>query len=131
MNLKRFGKACDPDLLRRAKAGDWKAFETLVSRYEDLVYASILQLEMGEQVAQEVTLATFLAAVKEVNRLRTEACFLGGLLRIAARFAQAKRRELRAAQVTPPAGLAGPIEVPRGTRYPERFGPGRAGGARA
>ena len=72
----------DPDLVRRAKAGNLDAFETLTDRYEQRVYSHALRLLRHEQDAEDVTQQAFLSAMEHLNDFRGEASFSTWLLRI-------------------------------------------------
>jgi len=73
----------DEDLLRRAKAGDLGAFETLTTRYERQVYSLALRILRQEQDAEDVTQQTFLSALENLAGFREEAGFSTWLFRIA------------------------------------------------
>jgi len=73
----------DQELVRRAKAGQLAAFETLVTRYERHVYSLARRILRHEQDAEDVTQQTFLSALEHLSGFREEASFLTWLLRIA------------------------------------------------
>lgn len=87
-------------LIKRARAGDNKAFEALVFRYKDRLYgiASSVCVRMPsetEDVAQE----TFLSALKNIGSFKANAAFSTWLYRIAAnncwhRFRKARSEAL-------------------------------------
>lgn len=76
-------EATDAELLRRAKAGDLEAFETLVTRHERRVYTVARRITGHAQDAEDVTQQTFLSAVENLDGFREEASFSTWLLRIA------------------------------------------------
>ncbi len=73
----------DSVLVTRARAGDLGAFEALVTRYEDRVYALALRILRNEHDAEDVTQQTFLSALENLAGFREEARFSTWLLRIA------------------------------------------------
>ena len=73
----------DAELVRRAKAGELDAFETLTNRHEQRVYSLALRMLRHEQDAEDVTQQTFLSAVEHLAGFREEASFSTWLLRIA------------------------------------------------
>ena len=73
----------DVELVRRAKAGELAAFETLTNRHEQRVYSLALRVLRHEQDAEDVTQQTFLSAVEHLAGFREEASFSTWLLRIA------------------------------------------------
>lgn len=77
----------DAELVRRAKAGELDAFETLTNRHEQRVYSLALRMLRHEQDAEDVTQQTFLSAVEHLAGFREEASFSTWLLRIASHAA--------------------------------------------
>jgi len=75
--------AADAELVRRAKAGELRAFEVLVSRHEQRVYALALRMLRNEQDAEDVTQQTFLDALEGLAGFREESTFSTWALRIA------------------------------------------------
>jgi RNA polymerase sigma-70 factor (ECF subfamily) len=73
----------DAELVRRAKAGELAAFETLVTRHERRVYALALRILRNEHDAEDVTQQTFLNVVEHLTGFRQESSFSTWLLRIA------------------------------------------------
>ena len=83
MNRSNAAEPDDAELLRRAKAGDLDAFETLSTRYEQRVYSLALRMLRHEQDAEDVTQQAFLSALENLNGFRGDASFGTWLLRIA------------------------------------------------
>jgi RNA polymerase sigma-70 factor, ECF subfamily len=75
--------AADPDLVKRAKAGDLEAFEALVSRYERPVYTLVVRMLRQQQDAEDVTQQTFISALEHLQEFREESSFATWIFRIA------------------------------------------------
>lgn len=73
----------DSELVRRAKAGEMEAFETLAGRYEKRVYSVARRIVQQEQDAEDVTQQTFLSVLEHLDQFREEASFSTWLLRVA------------------------------------------------
>ena len=80
----------DLALVARAQAGDRKAFEQLVRRHSDRVYAVARRLGLPSAAAEEVTQEAFLRAWRGVASFRGDARFFTWLYRIAVN--EARRR---------------------------------------
>jgi RNA polymerase sigma-70 factor (ECF subfamily) len=87
----------DAELLARAGQGDLGAFDVLVERHRDRVYALALRITRSEADAAEVTQDTFLAAYQHLQSLRGEAAFSSWLRRIAANNALMRLRRRKVA----------------------------------
>ena len=61
----------DQALLARCRRGDQRAWQSLVKRYERLVYSIPLNLGLGADVAADVTQATFAALVGSIDKIET------------------------------------------------------------
>jgi RNA polymerase sigma-70 factor, ECF subfamily len=87
--------ATDPEaaLVRRARAGDRAAFEELVRRHADRLYAVVLRFVADAGVAEEVTQETFLRAWRSIERFEGRSRFFTWLYRIG--INEAKRRAAR------------------------------------
>lgn len=70
----------DADLMRRYRAGDAEAFDLLVRRHIDLVYAAALR-QMGEASAADITQAVFLLLMKRRPSWHENASLVGWLYR--------------------------------------------------
>ena len=73
----------DHDLVARARAGDFAAFEALVGRYEGRVYRLAQRMMNETHDAEEVVQETFLSVLEHLAQFREEASFRTWLLRIA------------------------------------------------
>lgn len=108
----------DSELVRRAKAGELDAFETLANRHERKVYTLAQRMLRNEHDAEDVTQETFLSALEHLAGFREEASFSTWLLRIASHAALKvirKRRGLNTVsleEATDPQGNGEPIPHP-------------------
>jgi RNA polymerase sigma-70 factor (ECF subfamily) len=86
----------DEDLVRRSLAGEPKAFEDLVSRYERRVYSLARRLTGSAADAEDVLQETFVHVHRRLGTFRGEARFSTWLFRVATNCAlMARRRERR------------------------------------
>jgi RNA polymerase sigma-70 factor, ECF subfamily len=92
-------------LVDRARAGDRFAFEELVRRHADRLYAVILSFVADAEAAQEVTQEAFLRAWRGIDRFQGRSRFFTWLYRIG--INEAKRRTARE-----PSGVASLDEEP-------------------
>jgi RNA polymerase sigma-70 factor (ECF subfamily) len=83
VNEKRTDEPTDAELVRRAKAGELEAFETLTTRYECPIFSLALRLLRQRQDAEDVTQQAFLSALVGLDGFREEASFATWLRRIA------------------------------------------------
>lgn len=77
----------DAELVCLAKSGDLDAFEALISRYEQRVYALAMRMLRQEQDAEDVTQQTFLSVLENLEGFRGESSFSTWVLRIASHAA--------------------------------------------
>jgi RNA polymerase sigma-70 factor (ECF subfamily) len=82
----------DDALAARAAAGDERAFEQLVSRYQARVYRLACRLTADDGEAKDVLQETFLAAYRGLPSFRGESRFSTWLYRIATNAALMQRR---------------------------------------
>ena len=73
----------DAELVRRAKAGDLRAFEELVTRHERRVYTLALRILQNPHDAEDVTQQAFISSLEHLAGFREEASFATWLNRIA------------------------------------------------
>jgi RNA polymerase sigma-70 factor (ECF subfamily) len=85
----------DAELVRRAKAGDLAAFETLVARHERRIYTMVRRITGNESDAEDVTQQTFLSAIESLDSFREQASFATWLHRIATHAALKVLRKRR------------------------------------
>jgi RNA polymerase sigma-70 factor (ECF subfamily) len=94
----------ETQLVERSQAGDRLAFEELVRRYADRLYAVVLRFVADADEAEEVTQETFLRAWRSIEKFELRSRFFTWLYRIG--INEAKRR----AERRPPAGTVSSIE---------------------
>ncbi|GIX47193.1 MAG: RNA polymerase sigma factor [Candidatus Tectimicrobiota bacterium] len=73
----------DATLVTRAQAGDFAAFEQLVSRYEQRMYTLAMHVLHQHEDAEDVVQTAFLSALEHLGELRQPAAFAAWLTRIA------------------------------------------------
>lgn len=73
----------DRDFVRRAKAGDYEAFERLVATYERRVYTLARRILRHHQDAEDAVQETFAAAIDHIADFREESTFYTWLMKIA------------------------------------------------
>jgi len=83
------------ELVRKAKTGDTAAFAGIIRRYQNLVFATALQILRDRALAEDVAQETFVAAFRSLQDLRTESSFPPWLRKIARNLALASRKEQR------------------------------------
>lgn len=76
-------KAEDNELAAQAVAGNSRAFEALVRRYQKLVYNVIYQMVQSHETASDLTQETFLRTFRGMSSYRLDGKFKPWLLRIA------------------------------------------------
>jgi RNA polymerase sigma-70 factor (ECF subfamily) len=94
----------EAQLVERCRAGDRLAFEELVRRHADRLYAVVLRFVAAADEAEEVTQETFLRAWRSIDKFEGRSRFFTWLYRIG--INEAKRR----AERRPPAGTLTSIE---------------------
>lgn len=90
----------DGNLVDKAKAGELKAFEALMNRYEKKVYGIAYRMTGNRQDAEEVLQETFLSVYKSLNRFKGKSSFSTWLYRIAVNAALMKLRKKRVQTVS-------------------------------
>jgi RNA polymerase sigma-70 factor (ECF subfamily) len=83
----------DRSLVTQAKAGDFTAFEALVTKYERRLYNLALRILRREHDAEEVVQQTFLSVIEHLNGFREESAFYTWVARIATNHALAMLRK--------------------------------------
>ena len=85
----------DHDLIDRIRAGDYSAFEGLVSRFERKVYALALKLTGNQADAEEITQDVFLTIFQKLDSFRGESQLSSWIYRVTANAAFMKLRDRR------------------------------------
>jgi len=85
----------DEDLVRRAQAGDTRAFDELVRRYQDKVYRLSYKILRHEDDAAEALQDAFLSAFRGIKNFKVESTFSTWLYRIATNASLMKYRKRR------------------------------------
>ncbi|AWI10709.1 RNA polymerase sigma factor [Ereboglobus luteus] len=88
MSTKAQDVALDQLLVSRFKNGDHSAFDEMVSRYWDRIYAMVHQLLRNPQDAEEVTQDAFIRAHRGLENFRGESAFSTWLYQIATNLAR-------------------------------------------
>jgi RNA polymerase sigma-70 factor (ECF subfamily) len=73
----------DRNLINLVLAGDHRAFESLVRRYQKLVYNVLLQMVQSRDCAADLTQETFLKSFRSLSTFNPELRFKPWLMRIA------------------------------------------------
>lgn len=89
----------EPVLVERARAGDREAFEELVRRHADQLYAVVLRFSADADTAQEATQEAFLRAWRSIGRFEGRSQFFTWLYRIAINEAKRQAERRPAAEV--------------------------------
>jgi RNA polymerase sigma-70 factor, ECF subfamily len=77
----------DQAIVRRALAGDRRAFEMLVRRHQDRVFSLVRGIVRHPEDAADVTQETFIAVLRHLDTFRQDSSFTTWLHRIAVRKA--------------------------------------------
>jgi RNA polymerase sigma-70 factor, ECF subfamily len=77
----------DHQLVRRAKQGDFEAFEALVALNERRIFSLAMRIVAQRQDAEEVVQQTFLSVIEHLADFREESQFSTWLMRIATNHA--------------------------------------------
>jgi RNA polymerase sigma-70 factor (ECF subfamily) len=85
----------DQDLIDRIRAGDYGAFEELVSRFERKVYALALKLTGNQADAEEIAQDVFLTIYQKLDTFRGESQLSSWIYRVTANAAFMKLRDRR------------------------------------
>lgn len=82
----------DPHVIKAARAGDLKAFESLVRHYQGDVYRFVLHLTADPSIAEDVTQDAFVRAYRFLKRYRGDSRFSTWLFSIARNCVQDEYR---------------------------------------
>jgi RNA polymerase sigma-70 factor, ECF subfamily len=116
--------SAETEFIERLKAGEAKAFDLLVTRYANDIYALLFRITEDAEEAGDLTQETFLSALKAIKKFRGEADLKTWLFRIAInesrnRFRWWKRR-FKAKTISFDAPV-GESETPLGETFPSDF----------
>lgn len=103
-------------LLRRARTGDFAAFEELVGRFQGRVYGLAYRILGQAQDAEDVVQQTFLSLIEHLDGFRGESAVATWVLRIATNFALKVLRKKRGLTTVP---LGGAEESYAAVPHPE------------
>ena len=79
---KKSNKDIDLILVRRAKRGDYKAFDLLVLKYQSRAIGIAMKFVKDLQTAEDVAQESFIKAYKSLDSFREESAFYTWLYRI-------------------------------------------------
>ncbi len=75
------------ELLRKARTGDFDAFQSLIETLQPRVYGLAMRILRGTHDAEDVTQQTFLALIENIDSFREESTLATWVLKIATNFA--------------------------------------------
>jgi len=73
----------DRVLVRQAQGGDYSAFDTLVQKYQERIYATIYHMTSNHEDANDLTQETFVKAYKALTSFKGDSGFFTWVYRIA------------------------------------------------
>src|SRR5687767_11409874 len=73
----------DRQLVRRAQEGDLSAFDELIRRYQERVYATVYHMTSNHEDANDLTQETFVKAYKALTSFKGDSGFFTWVYRIA------------------------------------------------
>ncbi|MBK7369046.1 MAG: sigma-70 family RNA polymerase sigma factor [Candidatus Eisenbacteria bacterium] len=100
MNLVDWTAEPDADLVTRAQAGDTRAFDELVRRYQDKVFRLTFKILRHDEDAAEATQDAFLSAFRGLKNFKAESTFSTWMYRIGTNAALMKYRRRRDGHVS-------------------------------
>ena len=91
-------KEIDLSLVRRAKKGDYRAFDLLVVKYQSRVIATAFKFVKEKQLAEDIAQEAFIKSYKSIDSFREESSFYTWVYRITVNTAKnylvsSKRRD--------------------------------------
>jgi RNA polymerase sigma-70 factor (ECF subfamily) len=72
----------DRILVRQAQSGEYTAFDTLVQKYQERIYATIYHMTSNHEDANDLTQETFIKAYKALNSFKGDSSFFTWVYRI-------------------------------------------------
>lgn len=100
MNLLDWATEPDADLVKRAQAGETRAFDELVRRYQDKVFRLTFKILRHDDDAAEATQDAFLSAYRGLKNFKAESTFSTWMYRIGTNAALMKYRRRRDGHVS-------------------------------
>ncbi|GAB2713343.1 RNA polymerase sigma factor [Hymenobacter frigidus] len=88
--------AAEADLVTQLQAGSEAAFRTLVERYQDRIYRTVLALLRSPEEAEDVAQEVFVEVHQTISRFRGDAALSTWLYRLATSRALKNRQKARA-----------------------------------
>ena len=82
MERKVNNKEVDLSLVRRAKKGDYRAFDLLVLKYQSRVISTAFKYVKEKQLAEDIAQEAFIKSYKSINSFREESSFYTWIYRI-------------------------------------------------
>jgi RNA polymerase sigma factor (sigma-70 family) len=70
-------------LVKRAQGGDYAAFDDLVQRYQERIYATVYHMTSNHEDANDLTQETFIKAYKALGSFKGDSSFFTWVYRIA------------------------------------------------
>ncbi|MEZ6138152.1 MAG: sigma-70 family RNA polymerase sigma factor [Pirellulaceae bacterium] len=89
----------ETELLQRAKAGDFEAFQRLIANLQPRVYGLAMRILQQPQDAEDATQQTFLALIEHIGNFREESSLATWVLKIASNNALKILRKQRGLSV--------------------------------
>ncbi len=83
MEISSTKKADDIELIKKAKTGDQKAFETLMTKYRNAVFYTILKMIHNRDDAEDILLVSFSKAFNNLENYKEDFAFSTWLFKIA------------------------------------------------
>src|SRR5687767_9295395 len=73
----------DLTLVKRAQAGDTSAYDDLIRKYQERIYATVYHMTSNHEDANDLTQETFIKAYKVLGSFKGDASFYTWIYRIA------------------------------------------------
>lgn len=123
--MRKDNKQEDKKLIEQALAGDQKAFETLLSKYRNLVYTIMIKMVRNPQEAEDLTQEAFIKAFRSLASFKEEFAFSTWLMKIATNncIDFLRKRKLRTYSINEPVKYKDEeieMELPDAGPTPER-----------
>lgn len=80
----------EKELIRLAQSGDFGAFNSLIKEYQSKIYGLALKLSKNREDAEDIFQETFLKAIDNIKKFRSESAFGTWLYAIAVNVVRAK-----------------------------------------